>query len=595
MNAKSQRTLSYVCLALFLLILCLYWRVYENGFVNFDDDIYVYGNEHIRDGLSFDSLRWAFSSFNYVYYQPLTWVSHMLDIDWFGLNPGRHHLVSVIFHGLSSVGVLLWLFRTTGRIWCSTFAASLFALHPLRVESVAWIAERKDVLSTFFFVLALLAYSSYTKRPSRGGYAMVIGALVLGLLSKPMLVVAPFLFLIADFWPLQRTVPIWSLVREKIPMFVLAGVSSVLTYVGQEQSGAVGALRNVVFTQRLANATVSYSRYIDKLFWPHPLAVLYPFNRNLPVLWVAAAGLFLLVMSIAVIAARQRYPFLFFGWWWYVVGLLPVIGVVQAGVQSFADRFSYIPSLGLFVAIVWAAASMATRIRRGPRLASSAGVCALAVFSVVSYGQIAYWHDSVTLFQHAVDTTSQNALAEHNLGLALAEEGRNSEAIPHLMRAVSWEPHHFQAHYNLGKALAAEGQTERAIVSFTQAIATKNDYAEAYFARATMYHKLGNRTMAKADYEGAVKYPLAVPYRAEAYNNLGVSSAEAGDISTAVNNFRKAAMLQPELVSAQVNLATALMQAGKRDEAVLQLERADVATHGDPAIRSTLARFQGSK
>ncbi|MBV8821145.1 MAG: tetratricopeptide repeat protein, partial [Acidobacteriaceae bacterium] len=535
---RATPNLAYIGAGLFFLVLVVFWRVADNGFVNFDDDIYVYANEHVRDGLSLDNLRWAFTSVNYIYYQPLTWLSHMLDVELFGLKPGGHHLMSVLIHALSSVGLLLWLARSTGRVWCAAFAAGLFALHPLRVESVAWAAERKDVLSTFFLIVALVCYTRYVNTRTGRWYAAVLGALLCGLLSKPMLVAAPFLFLLVDYWPLARNENVMVLLREKIPMFVLAAISSVLTYLGQEKSGAIAVLRDLTVGQRLANATVSYLRYLVKMLWPDPLTVLYPYDRSLPVWAVAGALGVLAALSALSIFARRRYPFAFFGWWWYVVALLPVIGIVQAGFQSFADRFSYIPSIGIFVAVVWGAALVAQNWPSGWKVASAAGVGALFILSVVSYQQIAYWHDGVALFRHAVDRTSHNYLAEHNLGFALEEAGQSHEAVPHLLKAVSLEPGSYQGHYNLGKALAADGEMQRSIASFTKAIEAKPNYAEAYYARATMYQKAGDRERAIADYQKALSFAsLGATYQAEAYNNLGVYAAQAGRPAEAYQDF----------------------------------------------------------
>ena len=602
-NRKLARTvvsrprspsLTLICFVFAFAIIATYWRVVQNGFINFDDDIYVTGNAHIRNGLTWEGLAWAFSSFSYVYFQPLTWISHMLDVTWFGLDPAGHHMVGVLLHTATSLMLFLWLFDATGKLERSLCVAALFALHPLRVESVAWAAERKDVLSTCLFLAALLAYSRFAKRRSLNRYLLLAATLTLGLLAKPMLVAAPLLFLLADYWPLKRSEPFAILIKEKIPLLMLAAIMAAITYFGQKQAGAMRMLQQVTFIQHAENAIVSYVRYLAKVIWPYPLTVLYPYDSRIAIWQVALASLLLCAITVAAYRVRKTQPYLLIGWLWFAAALVPVIGIIQVGMQAYADRFSYIPSIGLLMAAVWGVADSAERLHWSPKVLSMMVACILIVYSAATFIQLGYWRDSITLMQYTVNHTGPNPLAEQNLGEALAEANRNAEALTHLAAAVRWEPDMFQAQYNLGKAQALEGNTAAAILSFSQALRLKPDYAEAYYARAVMYGKQDQAQMAGSDLESALKYGLSPQYQAEAHNNLGVVAARSGDVQRAAAQFLQAVQARPSFADAQVNLSTALLQSGRKQEAIARLTEALAATNNAPAVRNALSRLTES-
>jgi hypothetical protein len=341
-------------MGLAVIVVALYWRVLANQFVNFDDEIYVTANDHVKAGLTLDGFRWAFTNFENGNWHPLTWLSHMLDVQSFGLDPGGHHFVSVLWHAANAALLMVLLWYMTGYLWRSIFVAALFALHPLRVESVAWVSERKDVLSAFFCFCTLWAYARYARQPqSWRRYAAAAALFSLALMSKPSAVSLPFLLLLLDYWPLRRKEPLAVLLREKIPFVAMAAAVSVATYLGQKQVGAMGNIEGLAFLERLANALVSYMRYLGKIFWPHPLTVIYPYQRDLPVLSIAAACLLLVAVTALVLFRGRQFRYLPVAWFWFLGTLIPMIGLIQVGRQAYADRYTYIPSIGIFIGLVW--------------------------------------------------------------------------------------------------------------------------------------------------------------------------------------------------------------------------------------------------
>jgi protein O-mannosyl-transferase len=566
--------------------------VLHNGFVNFDDDIYIYANPHILHGLTTSGLRWALTSVDYVYYQPITWISHMVDVTWFGLDAAGHHAVSVLLHAATACMLMLLFFRATGNFWRSVCLTALFAFHPLRVESVAWAAERKDVLSGFFLILALLAYERYVRTPLISRYLQVVVVVIVGLLCKPMLVSAPFLLLLFDYWPLERKDKIAGLLKEKIPFFILAGVFAILAYLGQQHAGAMRTLAYVPALQRFQNAAISYVLYIGKTLWPVSLSALYPYPAQIPLIQTLAALLALGVIAIVAIRTSKNRRYLIVGWLWFVIGLLPVIGLVQVGMQAYADRFTYIPSIGLIAALVWGVADLTKQFAQGSKLLTPLSVILAGGLAVLTWIQIGFWHDSITLFQHTTAQTGPNPIAQQNLGEALVELNRNAEAIPHLVTAVQLSPQLYQAHYNLGKARASEGHIGPAIASFSRALNLNPASAEAYYGRGVMYERAGRSRDARNDIRESLKYGLSLPFQAEAHSNLGVLDAQVGDIIEAAAQFALAVQLQPDFADAQVNLSFALAQLGRRDEALARLKAALISTHGAASVQAALARLQ---
>ncbi|MGW8222880.1 MAG: tetratricopeptide repeat protein [Syntrophobacteria bacterium] len=608
----------FVCLLLFIATLAVYWQVGNYEFVNFDDDKYIIENFHVQKGLTRDSVIWAFTATHVSNWHPLTWLSHMLDFQLYGLNPSGHHLTNVFFHLVNTLLLFLVLKLMTGALWRSGLVAALFAVHPLHVESVVWVAERKDVLSTLFWMLTLWAYLGYTKRPGVKRYLVILLAFALGLMAKPMLVTLPFVLLLLDYWPLKRIelgqsaiglpaasqpstiankpgAQAFRLLLEKTPMFVLAAVSSVVTFIVQKSGGAVGALETYPFKIRMANALLSYVIYLKKMIWPQNLAVFYPHpGQSLPMWQAAGAGLLLVVVSIAVIRAGRRYPYLPVGWLWYVGTLVPVIGLVQVGDQAMADRYTYVSLIGLFIVVAWGVPDVARSWRYGKSALALATGSLLVALMVSTSLQLKHWKNSLTLFDHALSVTDRNylahtnfgnALAElgrvdealfhfteavkirpsfskayNNLGNALARQGRDEEAIFHLTRALELEPDFPRAHNNLGNLFERQRKIEEAVFHYSMALELKPDFAEAYFNLGNLQARQGKMDQAISHFSSALQIK---PDFAEAHNSLGVVLAYTGRLEEAIAHFTEALQIEPGFVRARTNLSTALRQAGK--------------------------------
>jgi hypothetical protein len=461
------------------------------GFVDFDDDLYVYGNAVVRNGLTLDGVKWAFTSFHAGNWHPLTWISHMADVSLFGPWAGGHHGTNVLLHALSSALLFLALRRMTGNAWRSAFAAALFGVHPLHVESVAWVAERKDVLSGLFFSLGLLAYGGYARKGGAWRYVAVAACLTLGLLSKPMLVTFPFLLLLLDYWPLGRVagspppadgtgtapVPLSRLVVEKAPLFLLAAASCVVTYAAQAGGGMVKPVSFLYPSERIANALVSLAAYLGKAFVPVRLAVLYPFPYDgIPPWKPVAASLLLLAATVLAVRARRTSPWLAVGWFWFVGTLVPVIGLVQVGNQAMADRYTYIPLVGIFLAVAWEGWARLSALLPGAGRGASAATAAavLAACLALSALQARHWRDTVTLFSHAIDATGENCLMQNGLGAELYRQKRYAEAEGHFREAIRIRPDHADAHNNLGILLVVTGLQEEGVAHMREAVRIGN-------------------------------------------------------------------------------------------------------------------------
>jgi cytochrome c-type biogenesis protein CcmH/NrfG len=574
MNAR-QRT--HLLLGLVVLAtLAVYWQAIGHGFVNFDDRPYVTDNPRVSGGLTMENVRWAFTAAYQSNWHPLTWLSHQLDCQLFGLAPRGHHLVNVLLHTLNSLLVGLVLWRFTGAGGRSVLVAALFALHPLHVESVAWVAERKDVLSSLFWLLTLLAYGSYVTRPGLGRYLLVLGALALGLLAKPMLVTLPCVLLLLDYWPLGRfsfapgTTPAVSagdrirrgliLVGEKLPLLLLAVASALVTYRVQLAGGTVGTA--FPLAQRAATAVVAAARYLLDTVWPRWLAVLYPFDQAIPIWQVALSGMALAGLTVAALLAARRRPYMTVGWLWYLGTLVPVSGLVQIGLHSRADRYTYVPLLGIFIVIAWGGQEL---LARRPRLAAGLATACVVALSVVTWQQLGYWRDSITLFGRAARVTSNNYVAWHNLGAALLERKEYSEATAALRESLRINPLQPQALDSLGLALAAQGDDQAAIVQYRQAIRISRGFADVRVNLATSLTRLGQLADAKA----ALREALAIdPAHLTARARLGILLASQGDYAAAAGEFRELVRLQPGQVRAHFNLGLALQRQGNCREAV---------------------------
>jgi tetratricopeptide (TPR) repeat protein len=576
-------------------VLATFWQVQNHNFIRLDDDEYVTENIHVHTGLSWDNITWAFTSTHAANWHPLTWLSHMLDCELFGLNPKGHHLTSVLFHLLNTLLLFLILKRMTGTLWRSGFVAALFALHPLHVESVAWVAERKDVLSTFFLFLTLLSYIWYVERPGLYRYLCIILFFTLGLMAKPMLVTLPFVLLLLDYWPLERfqlgqsdlshpgqiqptintkklRTRALGLLLEKTPLFVLAAVSSLVTFLVQRSGGALGALEIYPFNIRIANALLSYLRYMTKMIWPQNLAVLYPHpGQSLPMWQAAGAGLMLFVISIVVIRAGRRYPYLPVGWLWYVGTLVPVIGLVQVGSQAMADRYTYVPLIGLFVMISWGVVDWLGSWRHAKLALTAAAASLLGALMVCTFLQVRHWENSLTLFEHTLRVTTNNSQIHNNLANVLTEKGMLQEAIPHYTKALEINPNHADAHTNLGVALANQGKLADAIKHYSAALRLKPNSPE-------LHNNLGVALFRRGHIPGAIDHYLTAiqlkPDYAEAYNNLGNALAQQEKLVEAEAYYSKALKIRADYPEAHNNLGAALARQGKLDEAIAHFSEA---------------------
>jgi len=538
----SRRRLQLlVCLSLIVATVGAYWQVRNHDFVNYDDDIYITENRYVQADLTWEGIIWAFTTTHASNWHPLTWLSHVLDCQIYGLNSGRHHVTSLLFHVVNTLLLFVVLKRTTGALWRSALVAALFALHPLHVESVAWVAERKDVLSTFFWMITIWGYIVYVERPGFGRYLLVLVLLALGLMAKPMLVTLPFVLLLLDYWPLGRfqfgsgerqaksqksmnlsyqMLLLLHLVREKIPFFAVAAVSCVVTFLAQQSGGALTSLDQLPLNLRVANAVVSYVSYMGKIIWPHHLAVIYPHPGTLPIWQAAAAGLLLVCISVFVIRAAQRSPYLLVGWLWYIGTLVPVIGLVQVGSQAMADRYTYVPLIGLFIVVAWGVADLVARWPyRRLVLATSAGLV-LSVFTVCTWLQVSHWRHSIALFKHTLDVTANNHFAHNNLANALAEQGKLEEAVSHCRKALQIKPKMATVHNNMGMILYRQGKFDEAIAHYSEALQIKPDYADAHNNLGAALHRQGKFDEAIAHFSEAL---WIMPDYADAHNNVAVT------------------------------------------------------------------------
>jgi len=485
-DTRGQWKAAAVCICLVILTWTVFGQTLWHDFINYDDPRYVYENTKITSGLSLSGIAWAFTHIHSMNWHPLTTISHMLDCQLYGLKAGWHHFTNVLLHSVAVVLLFIVLLQMTGgpsrtgSIWRSAFVAAVFAIHPLRVESVAWIAERKDALSGVFFMLTLLAYVYYVRLPQVRRYLVVLLVFACGLMSKPMLVTLPFVLLLLDYWPLDRIKgQVWQRVLEKIPLIALSAVSSIATLVAQK--GAVGYTEQLPILERITNALVSYVLYIWQMLWPVNLAVFYPHPENRLPFWEIISSLLLLIgITAAAITLRKQRPYLITGWLWYLGMLVPVIGLVQVGWQGHADRYTYLPQIGLYIAATWTAADL-TRSWRNQRITlSAAALVIIVVLSWQAWVQIRYWSDSETLFKHALAVTTNNDVAENNLGIVYLGRGNLDEAISLLQAAVDLRPDNSPAHENLAKALLKKGKVTDALIHYRKLVELQPDNMEVH-------------------------------------------------------------------------------------------------------------------
>ncbi|MDF1591850.1 MAG: tetratricopeptide repeat protein [Desulfobacterales bacterium] len=576
---SKQRDL-LICLFLILSTLAVYWQVKDYKFVYYDDNKYVSENPHVLNGLTVESIIWAFTTKQSSNWHPVTWLSHMLDIQLFGPNPGRHHQTNLFFHILNALLIFAVFSKMTGMPWQSGVVAALFALHPLHVESVAWIAERKDVLSTFFGMLALWGYVRYAARPNVHRYLLVFLFLALGLMSKPMLVTFPFVFLLLDYWPLNRfaiaACPLpensgqrhifLRLVREKLPLFLLIAISSIITYLVQQQSGSLRPLDAVPIGVRAANALTSYVKYIGKMFWPADLAVLYPYPSAF--IWWKVAGAFFFLSTISVFAVWtvKRRPYVAVGWFWFLGTLVPVIGLAQVGIQAMADRYTYIPLIGIFIIIVWSASELVVKFPRIKIMLTAVTATILLLLMAATIKQVRYWQNTVTLFEHTLAVTDNNWLPHYNLGFALDRQGQTEAAVTHYQEALRIKPDYEQAHNNLGLALEKLGRYDQALRHYSAALRINPNFEKTHNNLGLTLEKLGRTDEAITHYREALRIN---PNYENALNNLGFALEKRGRTDEAITHYREALRINPNYERAHYNLANALHRSGRIDEAVV--------------------------
>jgi tetratricopeptide (TPR) repeat protein len=569
-----------VCIALFCGTLLLFSRAVGHNFLDCDDPDYVTKNVHVQAGLTWAGVRWAFTSGAAANWFPLTWLSHMLDWQLFGNDPHGHHATNILWHALSAVMAFLALRRLTGAFWTSAVSAALFAWHPLRVESVAWVAERKDVLSVFFGLLALWAYARYAEESKVQGpkskvfYGLTLGAFAIGLMCKPMLVTLPFLLLLLDWWPLKRFTiydlrfTIQRLVLEKIPFFLLTVASCLITYQVQKAGNAV--TESFGLGTRLVNAVVSVACYLGKFFWPFNLAVGYPFPNHQPVTTVAGAALLVLAITGLALWQWRRRPCLLTGWLWFLGILVPVIGIVQVGLQAMADRYTYLPILGLQLALLWTLREVAlpSAVRR---FVPAAVALMLAGCAARTWNQLGVWQNSNTLYEHALAVTKDNYLAHGYLATTLLNEGHFDEAGLHLRRAVEIKPDYAAARHRLGVALEKMGRTDEALATYLELLKIRPNYADAQYNVGVILLNRNQPAEAITHFQAVLRQK---PDHDSAYVALGIATAQLGRPQEAIADYEQALALNPFNAEAYYNQANALVSLNRDQEALAHYEKA---------------------
>jgi Tfp pilus assembly protein PilF len=536
---KMKIKYTYVIFVFLIVTSCAaFGRIATNDFINFDDNVYVTENSYVQSGISLEGIRWAFSSKYFNLWLPFTWLSLMLDYQLYGLNAGGYHVTNLILHILSTL-LLFWLFgRMTGAVWKSAFVAALFALHPLHVESVAWVSERKDVLSAFFWMLTLCLYVFYTEKQDVKRYLLVLFSFILALLSKPMVVTLPIIMILLDYWPLGRfdskkeNLFLWQL-KEKLPFFVLSAVIVFVTLYNPDNSSSKIAPLGF----RLANAPVAFMTYLTKTFWPHDMAVFYPFQIQIPI-WQAFGAFFLiLIITAFVIIIAKRLPYLFVGWSWFAITIIPVIGIIQISAYSMADRYHYLPSIGISIILSWGISSLIKNEDKRGKILFPASIACLSIMSVLSWQQCGYWKNDFELFSHALQVTNNNYMAHAHVGHALFKKGKIEKAIYHYNKAIGIRPSYEDAYSLRGIAYDKIGQYQQAINDFNEVITLNPDYIKAYDNKAVIYDKLGQYQKVIENLNETIRIKPDDPV---AYYNRGFAYTKLGKYQSAINDFNKA-------------------------------------------------------
>ena len=614
---RLERPDLLILLALGIITFGIYAQVIGHQFITLDDPTYIRENPMVNRGVTLAGLTWAFTTFYAANWHPLTWIAHMIDSQLFGMSAGGHLVVNALIHTANTL-LLFWLLLGTTRArWPSALVAALFALHPLHVESVAWAAERKDTLSTFFGFFSLIAYARYVETRSPKWYIWTAVTLALGLLAKPMLVTWPFVMLLLDYWPLRRLADlkskeyprgtshppslrsgaasrkvatgIWPLLREKLPLFALAAASAIMTLIAQSRGGAVRTLAHEPIALRLSNALVSYAKYLLLTFWPNDLAVYYPFAGISPRQVIGAAFLLIGITVFCVSQPRKRSGYLMVGWLWFLGTLVPVIGIVQVGGQIMADRYFYIPSIGLFIALVFGLADIARSWRVTPALSGAIAGGVLLIFATLTNAQIQLWHDSFTLFEHTLAVTPPNLRIEHNLGVALAVSDRYDEAAAHFEKALQIDPNFYDGLVVMGVTRAHQGRLPEAIDYFQAAIRSQPDAPKAHVQLA---HALWAQKRDQAALEEMLRASQFAPKDAQIRADLGLALALAGKTPEAIEELHEALRLNPDSAEGHNNLGLALLASGKPRESIPEFE---VALRLKPALKGAADNLERAK
>jgi Tfp pilus assembly protein PilF len=630
LNSKKGLLL-FICLTLIVASLIAYEPMRHNDFVDYDDEVYVTRNTQVLKGLTKEGCAWAFTEAVTAHWHPLTWLSHMLDIELFGANPFWHHLIGLLFH-ITNTLLLFWIFNKMSKApWQSFFVAAFFALHPLHVESVAWVSERKDVLSGFFWMLTIAAYIKYAANPNIQRYVLVVLSFMLGLMAKPMLVTLPLVLLLLDYWPLERFK--WEqenkaalsgrLIVEKVPLLLLSAISAVITFVAAQHGGAMMRGENYSLMTRVSNASVAYIYYIAKLFCPTKLAVLYPHQGdNLPLWQLIVASLTLIFITTVVFCLALRKRFLLVGWLWYLGTLIPVIGLVQVGSQAVADRYTYLPSIGIFIMLAWGVAELFAHWKYKKILISFTTSMLMIALIIATRTQVSYWKNTLTLYEHTLEITKNNYVihnnygcylrnqgvldaaienfnkalqikpdyvaALNNLGMTLRTQGKIDQAVIQWQKALDLQPYHPNVNANLGFALAMQGRYEQAIEHFNIALKVKPDLPGVNYMLADIYYQWGNHELATKNLEQAVRIK---PDDVAAINNLGFFYATQGRSDEAMKMWNKALAIEPNSWYTHFNIGFALAQKDQHD---LAIEHYNFALQLEPDRSEVLIKLASS-
>jgi len=560
-----------VALLLAAAVLAVYWSVQDFDFIEFDDNAYISENRHIMDGFTCEAVTWALKDIHTGYWHPLTWMSHVLDYKLFRMNAGGHHWTSVLLHLANTILLFFIFYRMTAALWKSAFVAALFAIHPMHVESVAWVAERKDVLSTFFLFLTIGCYIYYLQKRNILRYFMMFSCFLLSLLSKPMVVTLPFALLLLDYWPLKRFTWdsfLWEkvrpLIREKIPLILLSVFVSGITLATAAQNSNMASLDKLPLTTRAVNAMLSYGRYMDKSIYPVDMAIFYPYSSDYSWVSVGGAILTIIIVSVLSISYVKRFPYLIIGWLWFLGIMFPVIGLVQAGAQGMADRYTYVSYIGLFIMIAWGVPDLTASIRfRKSLLSVTAGVV-LSVLLLLSWVQVRYWENTDTLFRHTIEVTGRNFLAETTLATYLIKKGKYEEAQARLYKARDINPTYDRIYSSLGVTLVHQKRYEEALEQYKKALAINANNPDAHFNIGAVYAMLGRIDDAVREFRLTIALQ---PDHLEGRRNLGTILSKQGKIDEAVGHYQEVLKLKPNDADTLNDLGIAMAHNGNFEEA----------------------------